>query len=418
MFKIPNSYKVAWLLATTRVKRSGVLSNLLIILVMTLTFLNLLVVRGILVGLPEGAIKANEEKYYADVFVSVPTNKKHMDRVPQILEAVRNLKGADSFSVRYLTSSTVLADYNARVPSDETPNQINTRILGINLQNEQKVVNISNNIKTGRFFNSGSRDEVVLGVDLSSAYGRAEAIGLENLDNVDIGDSVEITVGDVTRRVNIVGIVESKVNELDGRVIMSEELFRDLVGIESFEPSEIAIRVKDGVQPASVQRELQRSGLQKYVDIKIKSQYQPSFVTDIVDTFAILGDVIGSISLAVASITIFIIIFVNAITQRKQIGILKGIGISPFAIELSYIIQALFYVVFGAMVSLPLLYGVLVPYFIENPIDFPFSDGVIVAEYSETVVRSLLMLVTTGIAGYLPARHIVKQNTLDAILGR
>ena len=38
--------------------------------------------------------------------------------------------------------------------------------------------------------------------------------------------------------------------------------------------------------------------------------------------------------LVVASITIFIVIFINAITRRKFIGILQGIGISGEAIEI------------------------------------------------------------------------------------
>jgi ABC-type lipoprotein release transport system permease subunit len=47
----------------------------------------------------------------------------------------------------------------------------------------------------------------------------------------------------------------------------------------------------------------------------------------------------GSIGIVVSAITLFIVIFINAITRRKQIGILKGIGINSFAIEFSYLFQ-------------------------------------------------------------------------------
>ncbi len=72
----------------------------------------------------------------------------------------------------------------------------------------------------------------------------------------------------------------------------------------------------------------------------------------------------------------------------------------------------------GVLIGLGILYGFLVPYFNANPINFPFSDGILVAEVAGTLFRAFLLLVATVIAGYIPARIVVKQNTLDAILGR
>ena len=157
--------------------------------------------------------------------------------------------------------------------------------------------------------------------------------------------------------------------------------------------------------------------------IKNFSQYfyicgPPKFVKDIKNTFAILGNVVGSIGLVVASITIFIVIFVNAITRRKFIGILKGIGISSRAIEIAYVFQSLFYAILGIGVGLLILYGFLVPFIAAHPIKFPFSDGILVAEYSATFLRVFLLSLATLIAGNVPARIVVKKNTLDSILGR
>ena len=144
----------------------------------------------------------------------------------------------------------------------------------------------------------------------------------------------------------------------------------------------------------------------------------PKFVIDIKNTFAILGNVVGSIGLVVASITIFIVIFVNAITRRKFIGILKGIGISSQAIEIAYVFQSLFYAVLGIGIGLLVLYGFLVPFVAANPIKFPFSDGILVAEVGATFFRVFSLMFATLIAGFIPARIVVKRNTLDSILGR
>ena len=131
-----------------------------------------------------------------------------------------------------------------------------------------------------------------------------------------------------------------------------------------------------------------------------------------------IGNAIGSIGLVVAAITIFIVIFINAITRRKFIGILKGIGISGEAIEISYIFQSLFYATLGSALGLTILYGFLVPYVSSHPIILPISNAIIVAPVDGTLIRIGLIVLTTVIAGYLPSRMIVRRNTLDSILGR
>ena len=111
-------------------------------------------------------------------------------------------------------------------------------------------------------------------------------------------------------------------------------------------------------------------------------------------------------------------IFINALTRRKFIGILKGIGINGQAIELSYVMQSIFYAFIGSAIGFILLYAFLQPFVARHPIDFPFSDGILVAPLSGTLLRISLLVVATIIAGYIPARMIVRKNTLDSILGR
>jgi hypothetical protein len=56
--------------------------------------------------------------------------------------------------------------------------------------------------------------------------------------------------------------------------------------------------------------------------------------------------------------------------------------------------------------------------FAAHPINFPFSDGILVATLSGTFIRAGVLMVATLIAGYIPAQIVIKQNTLSAILGR
>jgi ABC-type antimicrobial peptide transport system permease subunit len=97
---------------------------------------------------------------------------------------------------------------------------------------------------------------------------------------------------------------------------------------------------------------------------------------------------------------------------------MKGIGVSSQAIQISYLVQSLFYAFSGSVLGTIILYGLLVPLFLKHPINFPFSDGILVAEPSGTIIRVIILLVVTLVAGFIPARMIVRKNTLDSILGR
>jgi ABC-type antimicrobial peptide transport system permease subunit len=199
---------------------------------------------------------------------------------------------------------------------------------------------------------------------------------------------------------------------------MNDTVLRNMIGRTDYNVNEIVVRINPDADPVMVKNALIANGAGKTARVETFEEGMPKFVTDMKNTFALLGNIVGSIGLVVASITIFIVIFVNAITRKKFIGILKGIGISSQAIEMAYVFQSVFYAFFGIGIGLAILYGFLVPFIASHPIPFPFSDGILVAEYSSTMIRVFLLMLATLIAGYVPARIVVNKNTLDSILGR
>lgn len=80
--------------------------------------------------------------------------------------------------------------------------------------------------------------------------------------------------------------------------------------------------------------------------------------------------------------------------------------------------QAAFYALTGSFLGAVLTYAILIPYFAANPINFPFSDGILVADPLETLVKFIVLFFITLLAGFIPAWLIVRQNTLNSILGR
>jgi ABC-type lipoprotein release transport system permease subunit len=412
------SLKLGFFLATRQVKRSNKATTALIIFVMTLTFLNLVVVRGVLVGLIQSTINVYKERYIGDIFLSTLQKKDYIENTPNIIEIVKNAPWVTNYSVRYTKSGTVEGTYKERINYTEKANEAGAIIAGIDPAKEDSVTDLSSKVIEGSFLTNDDTESVVLGAYLLKKYLPIESAAFRTLENVGVGSKVRITVNNNVKEFTIKGIVKTKVDEIDMRVFMLDTTLRNLAGRTDLNANEIAIKIIPNTDPMIVKQAFLRNGIDRTARVQTFEEGLPKFVTDIRDTFAILGNVVGSIGLVVASITIFIVIFVNAITRRKFIGILKGIGISSQAIEIAYIFQSLFYAVWGIGIGLFILYGFLVPFIASHPIKFPFSDGILVAEFGATFIRVFLLVVATLVAGFIPARLVVKRNTLDSILGR
>ncbi len=414
---MPQFLRIGFFLALRQVRRASVWTTSLIVFVMVLTFLNLVVVSGVLVGLIQGAVDANKVYYTSDVIISNLPKKDYIEQSPRIISTVSALPEAEAYAARYLQSGSVEAHYK-EATKDEDIERAGGSFVGIDPIREDQVTNLSKFIVEGEYLAPDDYDQVMIGANLLKKYLPIESPGFTTLSDINIGDKIRVKIGDVTREVTIKGIIKSKVDELGFRVFFVDSQFRGLIGRDDYNVDEISIKLKPGVDPVLIRDGLLRAGVGEHARVQTYEDAQPKFLQDIKATFALLGNMISSIGLAVASITIFIVIFINAITRRKFIGIMKGIGISGTAIETSYVFQSIFYAVIGSSIGLGVLYLLLQPYIAANPIDFPFSDGILVAPLDGTLIRIGLLVFTTIIAGYIPARMIVRKNTLDSILGR
>ena len=418
MFSLLN-IRVGFYLALRQLRGASKWTTGLIVFVMLLTFLNLVVVTGILVGLIEGINSSYRTQYTGDVIISPLSTKEYVEDTANIVAFLKTLPEVSLLTTRYQTSGTIEANYTTRTNSKEKPNATGAQILGIDPVAEDAFTGLGAKvIEGGAYLASGDYDQVLIGKYLLAQYAFGEVPGLTPLKNVTPGTTIRVTINGATREVVVKGFLNTKIDALAMSVFMPAHQLRTMMGRTDQNVAQIAVRLKEGGDPVAFKELLLASGLGEKAKVQTFTDSIPSGVEDIKKTFAMLGNGFSSIGLVVAAITIFIVIFINAITRRKFIGILKGIGISGEAIEISYIFQSLFYAVIGSSIGLVVLYGFLVPAVAAHPIDFPFSDGILVAPIDGTLIRVGLLVVTTVIAGYVPSRMIIRRNTLDSILGR
>lgn len=432
--KFQTSLAVGTLLAKRQITRGNFWINALIIGIMTLTFLSLVVISGILVGLLEGSFQANREQYSGDVLMSTLSEKKYIESTEFIRTTLEKLPVVKNYTVRYKTGATIEANYRQRRDFSSLPNSVGVNIVGINPDKEEAVTGLSQYLVEGQMLDADQSGYILLGATFIKRYSNFSDL-FDPLEGVYPGDRVKVSVagkgltfssdlsGDATSNSNtqefiVKGIIKSKVDDVSVAAFITEADYRRLTGTASLDAQEIAITKNDGYEDSYVKDVLLSYDFDTFAKIQTAEEAIPKFLDDIKQTFSILGTAIGGIGLVVSAITIFIVIYINALTRRKFIGILKGIGISGTAIEIAYVLQSIFYVLLGSLIGAIIVYGLLVPVIAANPIDFPFSDGILVADPIPTFTRFLTLFFVTVVAGYLPARLIVNKNTLDSILQR
>lgn len=418
--KLGNILKVGWFLAKRQIKGSNKSTTMLIVFIMMLTFLNLVVVSGILIGLIEGGNIANREQYTGDLIVKTIAGEKDIAHTHELEQTLKNMPEISNLSIRYIENGQVEANYKTRRDFTTLADTAGTQVTGINIADEDNLSNLSKYVVEGEFLRPDESGFVLIGANLLYRYSSDFGDTFASLEGVFPGDEVKVTVGNNTKTFIVKGIVDSKVGEVSMRTFLTEEDFWRLVDRPLVNSNEIALKIKAGstLSGDQLKTNLIKAGFAADGKIQTATEAIPEFLNQIKLAFGLLGNVIGMIGIVVASITIFIVIFINAVTRRKYIGIMKGIGISERAIEVSYIFQSIFYATLGGALGLLVVYGALVPLFLAHPLDFPFSDGILVAPVSGTMFKFFLLLLVTLFAGYIPARRIVKKNTLDSILGR
>jgi len=415
-----SSAKVGWFLATRDIKQSNFWTTSLIVFVMSLTFLNMILIGGILLGLAEGMVNSFAQYYSSEVFITPSSKKLVIEQTGMVNSVIESLPEATSYTQRFTNPAKIEYGYRYKTESSDIVESASGTLTGIDPIAEDKVTSLSDKIIEGRYLDTSDTNSVLLGKNLFEKYSnRPDSSTESKLKSVEVGSKIKLTVNGIEQEMSVIGVVGTDNNTIDSRIFVVDTTARGILNRTSLDANEIAIMIEEGVSANEVRNYLV-SNIENKDDLIIQTAAEavPGSTADITKTFKLLGNLVGVIALIVGSITIFIVIFVNAITRRKYIGILKGIGISAKAIEISYVLQASFYAITGILLASLFILGFLKPYLDVHPLVLPIAEGRLAVTEKDLIIRGVILTATSLISGLIPARMVTKQNTLDSILGR
>jgi len=211
--------KISFFLAFRQIKKANLWVNILIVFIMTVTFLNLVFVSGLLEGLVTGASKDSREHYSGDIIITPDEEKINIVNTKRIINEISQIPEINSFSVRYLEGARVEAGYSTFVEPNIERNVVSTVITGIDFEKEKKTTNLDKFIVEGEYVYDNPQNKVIIGSGLLAEYDSAIEGG--NLEGVEVGDKVKIIAGENPREYIVSGIVEAKLNQINNRIFIN-----------------------------------------------------------------------------------------------------------------------------------------------------------------------------------------------------
>lgn len=405
------SIRTAFFIAWKSLKRGNRSTLALIIFILTLSYFNLMFITGIMSGMTDGMVKTMVATGLGHIAIQPqedPQRKQYIPNEAELRAKIETIPGIVGTAPRYRLGSTITHDPE----KDGKYNVVSAPIVAIDPEADKKLFTIHNFIENGEFLDGLTNDEILL----SAALAGSDALPIDpNLGGVKAGDEVTVTFSNgVMRDYKVKGtFFVAGAAELTAFINRREA--ESVLGVHN-EASEILIIA-----------DLEKAPIEEYVarvqamapELKIKPYTElMASIETFLGAFDAIAYIVSTIAIAVAAITIFVIIYVNALSRRRQIGILKAIGIKTSIIELSYVFQSLFYALAGVITGFALVFAVIMPLLILYPIDLGFGITVTLVYTPTQIVVGILALLIAGLlAGYVPARLVARQDILKAIWG-
>jgi putative ABC transport system permease protein len=400
-----SNIKLGFFLAIKTILRGDKGSLGLTILIMLIVFLNLLFVDAIFKGISMTMDQGKINYQYGEVIIEPQDGDKYIKNTNSLVDSIRDFYYVKSLTSHLRAAATLKNDkYNDG--RDVATLEVVT--IGIDPKIEEKAIDLRSKLIEGRYLKSGDHGKAMLGSDVAGGYG--SSVFPNDLEGVRVGDTIVADYNDgISREYEIVGIYKTKNFDTDSKMIVTRNDLNSVLGTTN-EASEIIVRL--------YKRELSKEALRDFAVLKLGKydiadwEEKLMFGQTISKSFDMIGFMLRIIGSLVAGLVIFIIIFVDIVNRRKQIGILKAIGIPEAAVRYSYIVRGMFYTVLGVAFGFSLMNFGVINFFTVHPIDFPMGDMIPVIK-KEALRSSMLLFVFAGLVGsFIPASREIKKKIL------
>ncbi|MBA7681999.1 hypothetical protein ES703_90345 [subsurface metagenome] len=401
-----NDIRVGFVSASTSIKRGNKKTSFFIIFVLGLIFMNLVFLPSLINGMMDLFVGFVQDYQYGNVVIEPAEDNTYIDNADNVLKKVRSVNGVTGAAKRLEAGASL--EHNQKV--------VGVTIKGLVPRDEDGVSSYPDIVSEGEFLGELSRDEIMIGAMLVEGYFGSEIY--DNLGEVKVGSLVNVTYSNgVEKTYKVKGIHEGTWELTDLGALVHYKELESVLGEEAQgKASTVIVKIEKEGEEAEIKEKIINVGVkEKVFTWQEKSE---SLIKQALQTMGMFDIMSKIVSLIVGAALIFIIIYINTLNRKREIGILKAIGITPNSIRISYVFLSLFYVSLGILLGL-ILFISLAFYLQANPIMFYETMEIAPTIEAGLLIRSILtMMAMSVVAGFIPAWFVTRQNILKAIWGR
>jgi putative ABC transport system permease protein len=398
-------YGVSLYLAVRAIRRGNrntlALTILIIALVVVLMNFLAMIIGGVVTIYNQQMI----DYQYGHVTIEPKDRQTFIADADSLVKRLQRVPGVTGVTAHVTTGTTITNPKNG--------NFLTRGITAFDPGDEMAVTKYHLVIKEGTFLSKGDTDEILIGSLLAGHEDEAQD-KVPSIGGVKVGDRLDVAYSNgVVKSYRVKGIFQTEGVMIDSSAFITRTEMDSVMHTEGM-ATEILVRGTSADAAVPLKYTIMDYGVEEKV--KTWNERGKGFMGDAISSFSLLNGIMTVVSLIVASVVVFIVTFINIINRRKQIGILKAIGIRRQVIVGSYLIQVIILCSCGILLGILMLNAISFA-LIMYPLKFPMGYITPVLDYAGIVTSVIALFFVTLLSGYIPAWQVAKEEILDAMRG-
>jgi putative ABC transport system permease protein len=403
---MPNGgYWVSLYLAVRAIRRGnrGTLALTILIIALVVVLMNFLamIIGGVVTLYNQQMI----DFQYGHVTIEPNDRESSIANADILVRQLQRVPGVTGVAAHISTGTTITNTKNGKFQTKA--------LTAFDPVDEQTVTQYQLKINEGDYLSKGDTNQILIGTLLAGNEDESQD-KMPSLGGVEVSDWVEVAYSNgVVKSYRVKGIFETEGALIDSAAFVTRIEMDSIMHTEDT-ATEILVRGTSADDAGTLKYTIMDYGVEEKV--KTWNEKGKGILGDAINSFSLLNNIMTFVSLVVASVVVFIVTFINIINRKKQIGILKAIGIRKQVIVGSYLIQVLFLCTCGVITG-TLILKTISTILTINQLRFPMGYITPVINYSGLAISIVLLFAVSVISGYIPARQVVNEEILDAMRG-
>ena len=328
----------------------------------------------------------------------------HNGKIIKYIDGIKNSNAILDALKSQKEITEITTQVNINVFFKNAGNKVNGSVSGVDVMNENKVFNSSKYITQGNWNELKHRsDGIIVAVDL------AKKLSLKVNNNLNI-----LTSDGITKNYKVIGLFKTDVASVDrSKAYININAARQLIGANQSYVTDIQINIKDYNKTENIISQIAPIIPYKTESWQMANQ-QLVAGSSLRDIIAIA---VSLVILLVAGFGIYNIMNMTINQKIREIAILKAMGFSGPDVTQIFLTQAIVIGIIGGFIGLGFGYLTAI---LVNKIPFEVAGmHTLPMAYTlkDYILAFMFGLITTFIAGYIPARKASKIDPVTILRG-